>query len=70
MAVVANNVANSSTAGFRREGVVFSEYVARMDKDPSLSMAHASGRHVDLSQAALAQTGGSSISQSRARDSS
>lgn len=59
MAVVANNIANVSTAGFRREGVVFSEYVAGMDEDPSLSMAHASGRHVDLTQATLAQTGGS-----------
>lgn len=58
MAVVANNIANVSTAGFRREGVVFSEYIAGMDEDPSLSMAHASGRHVDLTQATLAQTGG------------
>jgi flagellar basal-body rod protein FlgF len=58
MAVVANNIANVSTAGYRREGVVFSEYVAAMDEDPSLSMAHASGRHVDLAQATLAQTGG------------
>jgi flagellar basal-body rod protein FlgF len=59
MAVVANNIANVSTAGFRREGVVFAEYIAGMDQDPSLSMAHASGRHVDLTQATLAQTGGS-----------
>jgi flagellar basal-body rod protein FlgF len=59
MAVVANNIANISTVGFRREGVVFSEYVAAMDADPSLSMAHASGRQIDLSQATLAQTGGS-----------
>ena len=59
MAVVANNIANISTAGFRREGVVFSEYVAGMDEDPSLSMAHASGRIVDLTQATLSQTGGS-----------
>jgi flagellar basal-body rod protein FlgF len=59
MAVVANNIANASTTGFRREGVVFSEFVAGLDQDPSLSMAHASGRHVDLSQATLAQTGGS-----------
>ena len=29
MAVVANNIANISTTGFRREGVVFSEYVER-----------------------------------------
>ncbi len=59
MAVVANNLANASTTGFRREGVVFSEYVAAMDSDPSLSMAHASGRHIDLGQATISQTGGS-----------
>lgn len=58
MGVVANNIANSSTTGFRREGVVFSEYVAALDRDPSLSMAHASGRHVDLSPGTLSQTGG------------
>jgi flagellar basal-body rod protein FlgF len=59
MAVVANNIANASTTGFRREGVVFSEYVAAFDTDPSLSMAHASARHVDLTQATVSQTGGS-----------
>ena len=59
MAVVANNIANASTTGFRREGVVFSEYIAALDNDPSLSMAHASGRHIDLGQATISQTGGS-----------
>lgn len=59
MGVVANNIANASTTGFRREGVVFSEFVAVLDQDPSLSMAHASGRHVDLSQSTIGQTGGS-----------
>jgi flagellar basal-body rod protein FlgF len=58
MAVVANNIANTSTTGFRREGVVFSEYIAALDQDPSLSMADASGRHVDLSQSTISQTGG------------
>jgi flagellar basal-body rod protein FlgF len=58
MGVVANNIANASTTGFRREGVVFSEFVAALDQDPSLSMAHASGRHVDLSQSTVSQTGG------------
>lgn len=58
MQAVANNIANMSTTGFRREGVVFSEYVSRMDGDPSLSMAYASGRNIDLSQAAITQTGG------------
>ena len=58
MQVVANNIANLSTTGFRREGVVFSEYVRRLEDAPSLSMAHAGARHVDLSQAGLSRTGG------------
>jgi flagellar basal-body rod protein FlgF len=58
MGVVANNIANASTTGFRREGVIFAEYVKALDQDPSLSMAHATGRHVDLSQSTLAMTGG------------
>jgi flagellar basal-body rod protein FlgF len=58
MQVVANNIANISTVGFRREGVVFSEYVARLENEPSLSMARGNARHVDLSQAGLMQTGG------------
>lgn len=59
MQVMANNIANQSTTGFRREGVVFAEHVVRMAGGASLSMAHATGRHVDLSQAGLSQTGGS-----------
>ena len=55
---VANNVANASTTGFRREGVVFAEHVARLDGAPSLSMAFAGARVTDLSQAGLTATGG------------
>jgi flagellar basal-body rod protein FlgF len=58
MEVVAHNIANISTAGFRREGVVFSEHVNRLEGEPSLSMATASARNVDLSQAGLSTTGG------------
>ena len=58
MQVVANNIANISTNGFRREGVIFAEYVADLDDGPSLSMAHGNGRMVDLGQAGLSQTGG------------
>lgn len=58
MQVVAHNIANLGTAGFRREGVVFSEHVERMDTGPSLSMAFATGRQIDLSEGTLAQTGG------------
>lgn len=58
MQVVANNIANLSTTGFRREGVIFAEHVAAMDEGPSLSMAHGNARLVDLSQAGVSQTGG------------
>ncbi len=58
MQIVANNIANASTSGFRREGMVFSEHVKRLEEGPSLSMANGNARHVDLSQAGLSQTGG------------
>jgi flagellar basal-body rod protein FlgF len=58
MAVVANNIANIATTGFRREGVVFSEFVRRLDGAPSLSIAQASARHVDLAEGAPERTGG------------
>ncbi len=58
MQVVANNIANLSTAGFRREGVVFSEYVANGGDSGSVSMARANARVVDLGQGGLSQTGG------------
>ncbi len=58
MQVVANNLANISTTGFRREGVVFSEYVKALDGAPSLSMARASARAIDLSQGEPTRTGG------------
>ncbi|QCO55326.1 flagellar hook-basal body complex protein [Pseudorhodobacter turbinis] len=57
MQVVAHNIANISTTGFRREGVIFSEHVTRMDDAPSLSMANGNNRHMDLRQAGLSQTG-------------
>jgi flagellar basal-body rod protein FlgF len=54
---VAHNIANISTTGFRREGVIFSEYVKRMEGGPSLSMASGNTRHLDLRQAGISQTG-------------
>ena len=57
MQVVANNVANVSTTGFRREGVVFAEHVVRTGGD-SVSMAHVRGRLTDPGQGVLATTGG------------
>jgi flagellar basal-body rod protein FlgF len=58
MQLVANNIANASTSGFRREGMVFSEHVKRLEEGPSLSMANGNARHLDLTQAGLSKTGG------------
>lgn len=59
MRVVANNIANANTNGFRREGVVFSEHLTALDRrGDTLSMANARGRLVDLDQAVLNQTNG------------
>ena len=57
MAQVANNVANLSTTGFRREGLIFSEYVRDTGAgEPSLSMAGARVQDTSLVQGALTQT--------------
>ena len=58
MQVVANNIANISTTGFRREGVIFSEFVKTLEGEPSLSMATANGHSTNLRQGSLTQTGG------------
>lgn len=58
MQVVAHNLANAATSGFRREGIVFTEHVAKLDGEGSVSMASATARLVDLQPAGLSQTGG------------
>ena len=56
---VAQNIANMSTDGYRREGVVFSEFVVNGGRQgESLSMGYANGRASDLAQGALRQTNG------------
>jgi flagellar basal-body rod protein FlgF len=58
--IVANNIANANTTGFRREGVVFAEHLSALDRHgETLSMAHARGRLIDLKQGAMTQTSGS-----------
>ncbi|WBU56936.1 flagellar hook-basal body complex protein [Paracoccus sediminicola] len=60
MRVIANNIANANTNGFRREGVIFSEYLSATGRGTEgLSMAHARGRLLDLEQAGMTRTGGS-----------
>ena len=59
MRVVANNLANISTTGYRGEGVIFAEHVTALGPDdPSLSMATAAARETLNAQGALSQTGG------------
>lgn len=58
MQVVANNIANSATTGFRQEGVVFSEYVRGIEGGASLSMGQGNVRKTSFEQGALNQTGG------------
>lgn len=57
--IVANNLANMSTTGFRSEGMVFAEHVRALGRnDESLSMATASVRDTVMLQGPLTQTGG------------
>jgi flagellar basal-body rod protein FlgF len=59
MRVVANNIANANTTGYRSEGVIFSEYISDLGSDaPSLSMAAARVRETMQAQGGLAATGG------------
>lgn len=59
MQAVAHNLANMSTAGYRREGVLFTEFVQRLEGGAeSLSMAAANARHTSAAQGALEATGG------------
>lgn len=58
MQLVANNIANLSTNGFRREGLIFSEHVTRLDQDPALSMANGNAHSISMVQGGLVHTGG------------
>lgn len=58
MQVIANNIANSATTGFRAEGMIFSEYVRSVDQGPSLSMGQGNVGKTSLEQGGMRQTGG------------
>jgi len=59
MQVVANNLANMSTAGYRAEGVVFAEMVERLPTEGgSVAMTATRGRFTEPEQGSLRQTGG------------
>lgn len=58
MQVVANNIANSATTGYRSEGLIFSEYVNSAPGQESVSMGRANIRNTSLEQGTMSQTGG------------
>jgi flagellar basal-body rod protein FlgF len=56
---VANNIANLSTTGYRREGVLFAEHVRALPTEGgSVAMTEARARYFDELQGALQETGG------------
>jgi flagellar basal-body rod protein FlgF len=71
MQAVANNIANASTTGYRREGVIFAEFVAALaPDDPSLSMATAEVRDTGSTRRPSPSPAAASTSPSRATASS
>lgn len=57
MEIIAHNIANSATTGYRQQGLVFSEFVRAIDGNESLSMAAARVKKTSLAQGVLTQTG-------------
>lgn len=57
--MAANNIANASTPGYKAEGAIFAEHVARTGAgEPSLSMGHLAGHATDFTAGSLEETGG------------
>jgi flagellar basal-body rod protein FlgF len=57
MAVMANNIANMSSPGFKAERMMFSEYLAQTLAGNAISYVTQAGNNHDMSQGALSQTG-------------
>ena len=57
MEIIAHNIANAATTGFRQQGLVFSEYIEAVQNGDSLSMAAARVKKTSLAQGILTQTG-------------
>ncbi len=59
MSVIAQNIANANTTGYRSEGLIFAEHVVRTGPDsPSISFASATGRETRFAQGGMERTGG------------
>lgn len=59
MDVIAQNIANANTTGYRAEGLIFAEHIIGGGRaGPSVSFAHATGRETRFEQGGMEQTGG------------
>ncbi len=57
MQIIANNIANANTTGYRQEGLLFSEFVQRADGDASVAMSAGRVRNTSFVQGTMEQTG-------------
>ncbi|MGB3553146.1 MAG: flagellar hook-basal body complex protein [Jannaschia sp.] len=59
MSMIAQNIANASTTGYRAGGMIFSEFIVDTGRDnPSVSMANGNSETTHLAQGGLDGTGG------------
>lgn len=59
MQIIANNIANSATTGYRQEGLVFSEFIDSAQGRSSLSLSRSQIHNTSMAQGTLTQTNGS-----------
>ncbi|MCA0995418.1 flagellar hook-basal body complex protein [Alloyangia pacifica] len=57
MQLIANNVANAGTTGYRQQGLIFSEYIRQTDLGGSVSMSAAHVRNSSFAQGTITSTG-------------
>lgn len=58
MQLIANNIANAATTGYRQQGIMFSEYIQKTDTAGSISMSSAEVRNTSFAQGTMTRTGG------------
>lgn len=58
MQVIANNIANANTTGYRQEGILFSEFIQSADQGEKVAMSTARVRNTNFAQGTLDQTNG------------
>ena len=59
MQIIANNIANSATTGYRQEGLIFSEFIDSAKGRSSLSLSRSQIHNTSMAQGTLTQTNGS-----------